>query len=119
MKNLPGRYAALVARRPELAVTTADPENASTVWALRHQHKDWPGVHWMWFLDDDATDPECVDDPSAAALIRCRLEDALPMFHCLTRATDSLYWVVNEDQDYWKQFPSPIEALFAFWESQP
>ena len=105
MNDLPQRYTALAARKPECAVYAleARPTTLRGSW-VRHQAKD------EWYLRDD----------EAEALI----------FRHLVRMMTSGYELIHSDagwavkvagvpRSWYGFFDDPLLAVLAFWESQP
>ena len=100
--NLPETYAAVCAKRPELAVE-------SLKWTEGHTT-----FYWLF---------ECilVQEEVAAAMILARWVEALPVYHVLAQMLDK-QWQVYElgiGGDYTGNgsdlHPTPIEALAAFY----
>ncbi len=104
MKDLPALYAAVCAKRPELAVKRLEYISPSEV----------ARPHWSYRNFYEA-------DDVAAALILARWVEALPVGFVLYQRTRSV-WECDWINDIWYEYkpqknigPTPLEALAAYY----
>lgn len=120
MTDLPQRYSALVAKRPELAVKN------STGCPLAIKHHPAGGETWYFALSPDHVSILPHGCSAASALIQQRLTEALPCSFALlpakTGPRNEKVWLIYEFSDtgglyHTEAADSPLEALFSFHES--
>lgn len=118
MNDLPTRYTALVAKRPELAVASLFFE-PSVMWGSWYRSNTGRPVN---LHDTDARDDwRAIHTDEASALIFRRMCEAIPHARALVRMFDK--WAIatvivgstGETSDW---HPDPLSALFAYWEAQ-
>ncbi len=118
MNDLPARYTALVAKRPELAVTSLFFE-PSVMWGSWYRSNTGRPVN---LHDADARDDwRSIHADEASALIFRRLCEAMPEGSGVHRALNNptpRYYAYDDSDSRYSPSPDPISAIFAYWEAQ-